>query len=69
MGKLLIIVGLVLVIAGLMAIFNIRIPFLGKMPGDIYVQGEHFQFYFPIVTCIVISIILSLLFYLFSGRS
>jgi hypothetical protein len=68
MGKILVILGLLFVIAGLFVHYQIRLPFLGRMPGDISIQGEHFQFYFPIVTCIVISIILSLLFYLFSGR-
>lgn len=68
MGKILIIIGLVLVILGVLLIFKVPIPF-GKMPGDIAIQGEHFQFYFPIVTCIVISVILSLLFYLFQGKS
>lgn len=66
MGKLLIIVGIIVIVIGLLVTYRIQIPFLGKLPGDIHVQGEHFQFYFPIMTCIVISIVLSLLFYLFS---
>lgn len=67
MGKFFVIIGLVIVIIGVLMIFKLPIPF-GKLPGDIAIKGEHVQFYFPIVTCIVISIILSLLFYLF-GRS
>ncbi len=66
MGKILIIIGLLLVIAGILVTYKIHIPFLGKLPGDIYIQGEHVQFYFPIVTSLIISIFLSLLFYLFS---
>ncbi|MBA3722122.1 MAG: DUF2905 domain-containing protein [Parachlamydiaceae bacterium] len=66
MGKLLLIIGSICLIAGLLISFGIRIPYLGKLPGDISFKGEHFQFYFPIVTCIVLSIILSLIFYLFS---
>lgn len=69
MGKLLIFLGIVLVLVGILVIYKVRIPFLGKLPGDIYIQGGNVQFYFPIVTCLVISLILSLLFYLFSGRS
>lgn len=64
MGKAFIIIGVMFIIAGLLVTF--RIPFLGRLPGDIVIQGENFQFYFPIVTCLVISLILSLLFYLFS---
>ena len=67
MGKILVIIGLVIVVIGLLLIFKVPIPF-GKLPGDIVIKGEHVQFYFPIVTCVIISIILSLLFYLF-GRS
>ena len=66
MGRFLVIIGLVIVIIGVLMIFKVPIPF-GKLPGDIAIKGEHVQFYFPIVTCIVISVILSLLFYLF-GR-
>jgi hypothetical protein len=64
MGKLLIILGIVLVALGLMLIFKVPIP-LGRLPGDIAIKGEHFQFYFPIMTCIILSIIISLLYYLF----
>lgn len=67
MGKLLIILGVVLVVAGLLVIFKVPIPF-GKLPGDIAVKGEHVQFYFPLVSCLILSLILSLLFYLFSGK-
>lgn len=67
MGKLLIILGVVLVLVGLLVIFKVPIPF-GKLPGDIAIKGEHVQFYFPLVSCLILSIILSLLFYLFSGK-
>lgn len=66
MGKLLVLVGIILVIAGLFLTFNISIPFLGKLPGDITVKGDNYSFYFPIVTCIVLSLILSIILYLFS---
>jgi hypothetical protein len=64
MGKWLILSGVILIIAGLL--FSLKIPFLGKMPGDIVIKGENYAFYFPIVTCLIISIVLSLIFYVFS---
>lgn len=63
-GKILIFMGLAVAAIGVILMLFNKIPFLGKMPGDIMIKGEKFQFYFPIVTCIVISLILSLIFYL-----
>jgi hypothetical protein len=57
-GKLLVVAGIVLVIIGLLW------QFVGKLPGDIVVKKEHFTFYFPVVTCIIISVVLSLIFYI-----
>jgi hypothetical protein len=68
MGKILIILGILLIFIGFLVIMKVPIPF-GKLPGDIAIQGQHVQFYFPIVSCIILSIILSLLFYFFSGKS
>ncbi len=61
MGKMLVFMGLLVVIMGLLLIFvpKLKVPFLGKLPGDIVVQREGFSFYFPIVTCIVISLVLT----------
>ena len=64
-GKILIIAGVVLVIAGLAFMIADKIPFLGKLPGDIYVKKERFSFYFPITTSIIISVILTILFSIF----
>lgn len=64
MGKILIILGFVLVVIGLLVVFKVPLPF-GTLPGDIVVKGEHVQFYFPIVTCLILSLIVSVLFYLF----
>jgi len=66
MGKLLIIVGIVCIIAGVFITYGPKIPFLGKLPGDLSIERENFKFYFPITTSIVISIVLSLLLYLFN---
>ena len=63
MARLLVIAGLVLVVAGLAWPFLSRLG-LGRLPGDIVIRGEHGGFYFPIVTCLLISLILSVLFWL-----
>jgi uncharacterized protein HemY len=65
-GKILIFFGFFLILIGLIFSFAGKIPYLGKLPGDIYIKRENFQFYFPITTCILISIILSIIFYLIS---
>ncbi|MDD4954757.1 MAG: DUF2905 domain-containing protein [Candidatus Omnitrophica bacterium] len=68
LGKFLIITGSVLVILGLgLVIFSrFKIPFLVRLPGDIFIQKKNFTFYFPLATSIVISVILSLVLYLIS---
>lgn len=65
MSKVLVIIGLLLVAAGLLWPWLARIGF-GRLPGDIVVQREGFTFYAPIVTCLVISIVISLIFWLFN---
>ena len=64
-GKTLILFGLILVAAGLLWIFGGKIPLLGKLPGDIRIERENFSFYFPLGTCILISLVVSLLLWLF----
>ncbi len=67
-GRALLILGAVSVVVGALFFFGARLPFrLGRLPGDIIHRGEHTTFYFPIVTCLVISIVLSILFWLFSN--
>lgn len=64
-GRTLIAIGLVLVAAGIFFTFGGRLPFrLGRLPGDIYVQGRSSTFYFPVVTCILLSILLSLVMWI-----
>jgi hypothetical protein len=65
LGKMLIVVGIICIVMGLVFLFGDKIPFLGKLPGDISIQKERFSFYFPITTSIIISIILSILFAIF----
>jgi hypothetical protein len=68
LGKFLIIVGIVIASTGaLLLFFRNGIPFPGKLPGDIVIQKKNFTFYFPIATSILLSIIISLIFY-FLGR-
>lgn len=65
LAKLLIGIGIFLVIAGLFWQFGSRFLPLGRLPGDIVIEKENMKFYFPIVTCILISLVLSLISYLF----
>ncbi|MBI5469035.1 MAG: DUF2905 domain-containing protein [Deltaproteobacteria bacterium] len=59
---------MIIVVAGLFITYGPRIPYLGKLPGDIYYRKDDFVFYFPLATSIVISVILSLVIYLISRR-
>jgi hypothetical protein len=63
-GKILIFGGILLIIMGILFFFGDKIPFLGKLPGDIIIKKENFTFYFPIVTSILLSLLISLIFYL-----
>lgn len=65
LGKALIILGVVIVLVGVALLVAHRIPYIGRLPGDIYVKREHFTFYFPLTTCIIMSIVLSLIFWIF----
>jgi hypothetical protein len=66
MAKLLIIVGIVCILGGVLIIYLPKIPFLGKLPGDIKIEKENFKFYFPLTTSILVSILLSLLLYFYN---
>lgn len=68
LGRVLIVSGLVIAAAGVLLTFADRIPWLGRLPGDFYVKRENFSFYFPLTTSILVSVVLSLLLYLFRGR-
>jgi len=67
-GKTLIIFGAILVAVGLFLTFFQKIPLVGKLPGDILIQKKNLTFYFPIMTSLLVSIILSLIFWIFSRR-
>jgi len=60
LGRMLIAVGLVLVAAGVLIVYGGRLPFrLGRLPGDIYFHGRNSSFYFPLATCLLLSLLLS----------
>ena len=63
-GRVTLILGGVLICVGGLLYFGGKLPFrLGRLPGDIFYQGKHGSFYFPIVTCVLISVALSLIFW------
>lgn len=64
-GKLFLIAGIVLSVVGLIFLLGAKIPGLGRLPGDIFIKKENVTFFFPIVTCILISIIVTLILSLF----
>ncbi|MDO8602799.1 MAG: DUF2905 domain-containing protein [Candidatus Omnitrophota bacterium] len=66
-GKLLIFLGIILAVTGILFVFMGKIPWFGKLPGDIYIKKENFTFYFPLATSILLSVILSLIIF-FIGR-
>jgi hypothetical protein len=61
MGKFLIITGIIILLIGVMIQFYGKVPFLGKLPGDIRVERENFRFYFPLTSSLLISILITLL--------
>lgn len=68
LGKSLIIIGIIIIVIGLFAAYGPKIPYLGKLPGDIHVKRDNFVFFFPLATSIIISVILSLILYFFTRR-
>ncbi|HEX2260033.1 MAG TPA: DUF2905 domain-containing protein [Candidatus Binatia bacterium] len=65
LGKTLIYLGLILAILGVVISLAGKLTWLGHLPGDIYIQRERFSFYFPLATCILISVIITLVLYFF----
>jgi len=64
MGKLLIILGVILIIVGVIVHYFHGIPFFGKLPGDFHIKRENFSFYFPLASSILVSLLISLILYL-----
>ncbi len=67
-GKTLLILGLIIAAVGAVIMIGPKIPWLGRLPGDIHLRGKNWSFSFPIVTSIVISIILTVILNLFSRK-
>ncbi len=65
LGKILVIGGVALLAIGLLLIFFGKIPYIGKLPGDITIKGKNYTIYFPLATSIILSLIISLILYLF----
>lgn len=64
LGKSFILIGIILVLLGLILTFSGSLPFkIGRLPGDIYIKKDNFTFYFPLATSILLSLILTLIFY------
>ncbi len=61
LAKMLIFMGFIIFLLGIFLLFGSKIPFLGKLPGDIVIKRGNFTFYFPLATCILLSIILTLI--------
>ena len=60
-GKILILFGGIIILVGIIILYAHKIPYIGKLPGDIYIKKENFTFYFPLTTCVLISILLYLI--------
>ena len=67
-GHMLILFGIILIVVGLTVMYVGKLPFIGRLPGDITLRGRNWSFYFPVVTCLILSIILTLLLNLFFRR-
>jgi hypothetical protein len=67
-GKLLIVFGVLIAVVGVVIVLAGRLPWIGRLPGDIYVRRGNFTFYFPLATSILVSIGLTLVFWLFGRR-
>jgi hypothetical protein len=65
LGKLLILLGVLIIVIGIVLVVGEKIPWIGKLPGDLIIKKNKYTFYFPITTSILISIILTLLLWIF----
>jgi len=65
LGRTLIILGAVAIVIGALLLLSGKLPWLGRLPGDIAIKNENFSFYFPLTTCIIISVVLSFALWLF----
>jgi uncharacterized protein HemY len=67
-GKLLIVLGVIIIAVGGLLLFSGKIPYIGKLPGDILIQKKNYTIYFPLATSIIMSLIITLVFWLIGKR-
>jgi hypothetical protein len=65
LGKILIVVGIVITVAGVLVVTGGKLPWLGRLPGDFTIRGENYTIYLPLATSVLISIVLSLIYWFF----
>jgi hypothetical protein len=66
LAKGIILLGVVLIVVGLLLLVFQKVPFLGRLPGDFLIKRDKFTFYFPLATSIIVSLLISLVLYLFN---
>ncbi|MDE1921375.1 MAG: DUF2905 domain-containing protein [Candidatus Omnitrophica bacterium] len=67
-GKTIIIAGIILIVIGILVMVAGKVPGVGRLPGDIFIKKENFSFYFPLTTCILLSIIISIVMYFWGKK-
>jgi hypothetical protein len=68
LGRVLIVAGVVIAIVGVVLLFVGRVPWLGRLPGDIHIERGNWSFHFPLATSLLLSVLLTLVFYLIGRR-
>ena len=68
LGRVLIVAGVVIAIVGVALLFMGRVPWLGRLPGDIHIERGNWSFHFPLATSLLLSVVLTLVFYLIGRR-
>jgi uncharacterized membrane protein YidH (DUF202 family) len=68
LGRLLIVLGVLIALVGVLLLMVGRVPWLGRLPGDIRIERGNFTFYFPLATSLLLSVVLTLLLWLFGRR-
>lgn len=64
LGKLLILFGIFIILIGLILLISDKLSWIGRLPGDIVIKKDHFTFYFPLATCILLSLLLTFIFWI-----
>lgn len=64
LGKILILFGIFIILIGFLLLLSDKLPWMGRLPGDIIIKRERFTFYFPLATCILLSLLLTFIFWI-----